>query len=136
MANCSRSTRRQRAQWKYQAVSRDIGIGSSSPAVSGNFVYVGDPRRPARGGRDTGTVRGRSRPAARSNPRPSSPAIVLAAAMVILCARSDHREAHLEVLTDNYVHATPALLNGIAYFGGRDEVFHGVRVADGSRRSR
>ena len=32
---------------------------------------------------------------------------------------------------DNYVHATPALVNGIAYFGGCDEVFHGVRVADG-----
>ena len=33
--------------------------------------------------------------------------------------------------TDNYVHATPAIFNGIAYFGGCDETFHGVRIVDG-----
>ena len=36
-----------------------------------------------------------------------------------------------KVATDNYVHATPAIWNGVAYFGGCDEVFHGVRIADG-----
>jgi outer membrane protein assembly factor BamB len=33
--------------------------------------------------------------------------------------------------TDNNVHATPAVWNGIAYFGGCDEYFHGVRLTDG-----
>ena len=33
--------------------------------------------------------------------------------------------------TENYVHATPSIWNGVAYFGGCDEIFHGVRVADG-----
>ncbi len=37
-----------------------------------------------------------------------------------------------KVSTDNYVHATPAIWNGVAYFGGCDEYFHGVRIADGS----
>jgi outer membrane protein assembly factor BamB len=31
------------------------------------------------------------------------------------------------------VHATPAVLNGVAYFGGCDEYFHGVRVSDGQQ---
>ena len=31
----------------------------------------------------------------------------------------------------NYVHATPAVADGVAYFGGCDAVFRGVRVADG-----
>ena len=29
------------------------------------------------------------------------------------------------------MHATPAVWDGIAYFGGCDEVFHGVRISDG-----
>jgi len=29
------------------------------------------------------------------------------------------------------VHATPAIWNGVAYFGGCDEYFHGVRISDG-----
>jgi len=33
--------------------------------------------------------------------------------------------------TLNYVHATPAVVDGVAYFGGCDEVFRGVRVSDG-----
>jgi outer membrane protein assembly factor BamB len=37
-----------------------------------------------------------------------------------------------KVTTDNYVHATPAIWNGVAYFGGCDEFFHGVRLADGA----
>ncbi len=33
--------------------------------------------------------------------------------------------------TDGPVHATPAVLNGVLYFGGCDEQFRAVRVADG-----
>ena len=46
-----------------------------------------------------------------------------------LTAQSGELEWQLE--TDNYVHATPAIFNGIAYFGGCDETFHGVRIVDG-----
>jgi eukaryotic-like serine/threonine-protein kinase len=35
------------------------------------------------------------------------------------------------VETDSYVHATPAVVDGVAYFGGCDEVFRGVLVTDG-----
>jgi len=33
--------------------------------------------------------------------------------------------------TDGYVHATPAVVNGVAYVTGCDEVLHGIRIADG-----
>ncbi|MEK7829785.1 MAG: PQQ-binding-like beta-propeller repeat protein, partial [Acidobacteriota bacterium] len=33
--------------------------------------------------------------------------------------------------TDNYVHGTPAVVDGVAYFAGCDEIFHGIRIADG-----
>ena len=33
--------------------------------------------------------------------------------------------------TNNYVHGTPAVLDGIAYFAGCDEVFRAVRASDG-----
>jgi eukaryotic-like serine/threonine-protein kinase len=33
--------------------------------------------------------------------------------------------------TDNYVHGTPCIVDGIAYFGGCDEIFHGIRISDG-----
>jgi outer membrane protein assembly factor BamB len=33
--------------------------------------------------------------------------------------------------TENYVHATPAVIDGIAYIAGCDEIFRGVRISDG-----
>ena len=33
--------------------------------------------------------------------------------------------------TNNYVHGTPAVRDGIAYFAGCDEVFRAVRASDG-----
>jgi eukaryotic-like serine/threonine-protein kinase len=35
------------------------------------------------------------------------------------------------VHTENYVHGTPAIVDGIAYFAGCDEVFRAIRVSDG-----
>jgi outer membrane protein assembly factor BamB len=35
------------------------------------------------------------------------------------------------VKTENYVHGTPAVVDGVAYFAGCDEVFHAIRVTDG-----
>ena len=36
----------------------------------------------------------------------------------------------------DYVHATPAVVDGIAYFAGCDEILRGIRVADGKEVSR
>jgi outer membrane protein assembly factor BamB len=33
--------------------------------------------------------------------------------------------------TDNYVHCTPNVANGVAYIAGCDEVFRGIRISDG-----
>ncbi len=38
--------------------------------------------------------------------------------------------------TENYVHGTPCIVEGIAYFGGCDEIFHGIRVSDGKEVTR
>ena len=36
-----------------------------------------------------------------------------------------------KVTTENYVHGTPSVADGIAYISGCDEVFRGIRVSDG-----
>jgi len=36
-----------------------------------------------------------------------------------------------KVETLNYVHATPAVVDGVAYFGGCDAMFRGIRVSNG-----
>jgi outer membrane protein assembly factor BamB len=36
-----------------------------------------------------------------------------------------------KVKTDNYVHGTPAVRDGVAWLGGCDEILRGVRIADG-----
>jgi outer membrane protein assembly factor BamB len=33
--------------------------------------------------------------------------------------------------TENYVHCTPSVADGVAYIAGCDEVFHGIRISDG-----
>jgi outer membrane protein assembly factor BamB len=35
--------------------------------------------------------------------------------------------------TTNYVHATPVISGGVAYLAGCDEVFRGIRIADGKQ---
>jgi outer membrane protein assembly factor BamB len=35
------------------------------------------------------------------------------------------------VLTEGYVHATPAVVDGVAYIAGCDEILRGIRVSDG-----
>jgi outer membrane protein assembly factor BamB len=33
--------------------------------------------------------------------------------------------------TENYVHCTPSVADGVAYIAGCDEIFRGIRVSDG-----
>ena len=36
-----------------------------------------------------------------------------------------------KVQTEGYVHATPAIVDGVAYIAGCDEILRGIRIADG-----
>ena len=41
-----------------------------------------------------------------------------------------------KVQTEGYVHATPAIVDGVAYIAGCDEILRGIRVSDGAKSSR
>ena len=41
-----------------------------------------------------------------------------------------------KVQTEGYVHATPAVVDGVAYIAGCDEMLRGIRIADGERNPR
>ena len=49
------------------------------------------------------------------------------------CTATAPRTANSDglVKTENYVHGTPCVVDGLAYFAGCDEKFHAVRVRDG-----
>ena len=37
-----------------------------------------------------------------------------------------------KVQTEGYVHATPAIVDGVAYIAGCDEILRGIRITDGA----
>ena len=122
-------------EWTYLA-SEVMGIGESSPAVGDGLVYIGDlggvlhavDRSHGAVGVDLSNRRrdqvftGRHRQHASWSARTTA-----------TCMPSMPRTAICSGTSrlGNYVHATPAIFDGVAYFGGCDEIFRGVRVADG-----
>ena len=126
-----------KAKWKYQAVSADYGIGSSSPAVANGVVYVGDLQGVFHAvDAATGKVRWTHKTGSEIK---SSPVIVDGKVLIgsydgnLYAFEAASGKLAWKASTENYVHATPAIVNGIAYFGGCDEVFHGIRVSDGAQ---
>ena len=123
-----------KVKWKYKA-SAD-GIGESSPAVAdGTRLRRRSLRRRARRRRrDAARRHGRSRPAARSSRRRSSPATsVLIGSYDSNLYALGAKDGKLawKVQTEGYVHATPAVVDGIAYIAGCDEILRGIRISDG-----
>ena len=51
----------------------------------------------------------------------------------LYCLMAKNGAVLWKVTTDNYVHATPAVADGVAHFSGCDEVFHGIRISDGKQ---
>src|SRR5260370_5156905 len=49
----------------------------------------------------------------------------------LYCLAAKNGAVLWKVTTENYVHGTPAISEGIAYISGCDEVFRGIRVSDG-----
>jgi len=104
-------------KWKYRASD---SIGESSPAVAAGTVYIGDL-----GGVlhavDAATGKGLWMFKTEGEIRSSS----------LYCLSRRDGKLLWKVETGNFVHATPAVADGVTYFSGCDETVHGIRLADG-----
>lgn len=129
--------------------SRDVGAGvGAPPTVHDGRLYVGD---------EDGTLHCLA--AADGEPLWTYPTDgEIAGAANWAYVTDDEGEAHLRILvgswdfhlhcvdadgkrvwayeTENYVNGTPAVVNGVAVFGGCDRNVYAVAVADGSERER
>ncbi|MGH9800779.1 MAG: PQQ-binding-like beta-propeller repeat protein, partial [Blastocatellia bacterium] len=123
-------------KWKYK--TKDM-ILESSPAVGGGLVFVGDQAGVFH------AVNAATGKGAWSYPTGSeikcSPVIfsdrggdkVLIGSYdgYLYCFQMRDGKTVWRFKTDNYVHGTPSVVDGVAYFAGCDEIFHGIRIADG-----
>ena len=113
----------------------DFGIGESSPAVAGGIVYIGDLTGVLHAvDAATGKAKWTFKTGAeiKSSPVVAGTRVLIGSydgSLYALDAATGKQVWKVE--TENYVHATPAIWNGVAYFGGCDEIFHGVRISDG-----
>jgi len=112
-------------KWKYRA-SPD-GIGESSPAVAGGLVYIGDI---------TGTVHavdvatGKAAWTFKTGGEVKSSPVI--SGDLLLIGSYDSHLYGLAAKTEGYVHGTPAVVDGVAYVAGCDEILRGIRVSDGN----
>jgi outer membrane protein assembly factor BamB len=116
-----------KAKWKYQA-SVD-GIGESSPAVASGLVYIGDLAGMVHAV-DVNT--GKAAWTFKTGSEVKSSPVVVGDKVLI-----GSYDAHLYALGAKNgkvvwkVHSTPAVVDGVAYIAGCDEILRGIRVADG-----
>ena len=119
-------------RWKYRAAD---SIGESSPAVADGIVYVGDLAGllhavSAADGEELWTFKTDAEIR-------SSPVIVGDRLLIgsydgnLYCLSRREGKLLWKFTTSNFVHSTPAVVDGVAYLSGCDEVFHGIRLADG-----
>jgi eukaryotic-like serine/threonine-protein kinase len=119
-------------RWRYRAADE---IGESSPAVSEGTVYVGDLAGilhavNAANGKPLWTFETDAE--IKSSPVAAGDRILIGSYDGKLYCLSRRGKLLWKFASTNYVHGTPAVSNGIAYVGGCDEVFHGIRIADGT----
>lgn len=119
-------------KWKY---GTSEPIGESSPAVGGGLVFIGDlvgvfHAVNAADGRGVWSYK-------TGGEIKSSPVIVGDRVLIgsydgyLYCFQARDGRTVWRFRTENYVHGTPAVVDGIAWFAGCDEIFHGIRIADG-----
>lgn len=121
-------------RWRYKTVE---GIGESSPAVSAalGLVFVGDLSgtfHAVRIANGQAAWTFKTKAEIKSSPVLAGDKVIIGSYdgnLYGLDAKSG-TQAWL-VHTENYVHGTPAVVDGIAYLAGCDEVFRAVRVSDG-----
>ncbi len=118
-------------RWKYRAADE---IGESSPAVAEGTVYIGDLAGilhavNAADGKPLWTFKTEAE--IKSSPVVAGDRILIGSYDDRLYCLTRRGKLLWKFASTNYVHGTPAVWNGIAYVGGCDEVFHGIRIADG-----
>src|ERR1051326_7152492 len=120
-------------RWKYRAQD---GIGESSPAVHDGVVYIGDSSGllhavRASDGKALWTFKTEGE--IKSSPVVSGDRVLIGSyAGNLYCLSVRDGKLLWKYTTSNFVHATPVVsAAGIIYFGGCDEVFHGIRLSDG-----
>ena len=120
-------------RWKYNAAKE--GIGESSPGVSNGVVYVGDLSGvlhavSARDGRGLWTFK-------TGGEIKSSPIIVGDRVLIgsydqhLYCLTAGRGELVWKLKTNGPVHSTGGVAGGLIFIAGCDEIFRGVRIADG-----
>ena len=121
-------------KWKYKA-SAD-GIGESSPTVAGGLVYIGDlsgvlhavQTRDRAGGVD---VQDEHRDQVVAGRRGRQGASIGSYDSNLYALGAKDGKLAWKVQTEGYVHATPAVVDGVAYIAGCDEILRGIRISDG-----
>lgn len=119
-------------KWKYKTKE---AVGESSPASANGLVFVGDLEGSfhavnAANGQGLWTYK-------TGGEIKCSPVIVGDKVLIgsydgtLYCFEARTGKTLWAFKTENYVHGTPCVLDGIAYFGGCDEIFHGIRISDG-----
>ena len=117
-------------KWKYKA-SAD-GIGESSPAVAGGSrLHRRSVRRAARRGRRHGQggldVQDRHARSSRRRSSPDDKVLIGSYDSHLYALGAKDGKLAWKVQTEGYVHATPAVVDGIAYIAGCDEILRGIR---------
>lgn len=118
-------------RWKYRVQD---GIESSSPAIHDGVVYIGDLAGLLHA---VGAADGKPRwtfktdAEIKSSPVPLGDRVLIGSYDGNLYCLSAAGKLLWKFTTENYVHSTPGIWEGVAYFGGCDEAFHGIRIADG-----
>lgn len=124
-------------KWKYKTKE---AVGESSPAVANGMVFVGDLLGTfhavnAANGQGVWTYK-------TGGEIKCSPVIVGDRVLIgsydgsLYCFEARTGKTLWAFKTENYVHGTPCIVDGIAYFGGCDEIFHGIRISDGKETVR
>jgi eukaryotic-like serine/threonine-protein kinase len=124
-------------KWKYKTKE---AVGDSSPAIANGLVFVGDLEGTfhavnAANGQGLWTYK-------TGGEIKCSPVIVGDRVLIgsydgsLYCFEARTGKTIWAFKTENYVHGTPCIIDGIAYFGGCDEIFHGIRISDGKEVTR
>lgn len=119
-------------KWKYRATAN--GIGESSPAVADGVVYIGDldgvfHAVDAASGKARWTFKTGAE--IKSSPVVAGDRVLIGSYDGSLYCLKDGKQLW-RVRTENYVHGTPALFEGVAYISGCDEIVRAIRLTDGS----
>jgi outer membrane protein assembly factor BamB len=120
-------------RWKYAAAKE--GIGESSPTVANGVVYVGDlggvlHAVGARDGRPLWTFKTGSE--IKSSPVIAGDRVLIGSYdQHLYCLTAARGELLWKLKTNGPVHSTGSVSDGLIFIAGCDEIFRGVRIADG-----